>query len=240
MFQCCTASAGICLLAKRRWRPMRRGPDWCGIKGRLEPKMTTDGLGGGGRMGTDSCGRRLGVSSCSPAREETKQPDGPNSPAGWGKTGHEQDPRRCRQCQTADGLVRWIGDRPSARCVPSHDRHDLMNITEAVPGCQSQILSSEVTSQYAPKSQLSRKLPVGQKPARARPGDGMEPRQARQGSRDDREGDHWRSCLLNLSLTPTSPPPRASHWWPNSHRSCRSASKKGKSRSDQSPRSRLD
>ena len=60
----CTASASICLLAKRRWRPMRRGPDWCGIKGRLEPWRT----------GIDSWGGRLGGggSSSKPARKQNR------------------------------------------------------------------------------------------------------------------------------------------------------------------------
>lgn len=51
--------------AKRPWRrPMRRGPDWCGIKGRLEPWMMTIDMG---PKGIDSCGGRLGgFHDCSP------------------------------------------------------------------------------------------------------------------------------------------------------------------------------
>lgn len=128
------------------------------------------------------------------ARWETKQP---------GRLGQDRnrlETRCCRRCQTAARLGRRMGDRPSARCVPSHDRHCLMNITEAVPSCQSARLpadsgvsqsqqKSEVTSQYAPKKSAGQRVPVGQG------------QQGRRGRRGD-----WRSCLLNLYLTHTNPP----------------------------------
>lgn len=68
-----------------------------------------------------------------PAARERKQ----NSPAGRLET------RCCRHCQTAARLGRRVGDRPSARCIPSHDRHCLMNITEAVPSCQAARVPAE-------------------------------------------------------------------------------------------------
>lgn len=96
------------------------------------------------------------------AREETKQDR---------QAGARQD--RIRQMlqippdsrQIGYEVDGWVGDRPSARCIPSHDRHDLMNITEAMPGCQSTLVTQsrdrqsqqlsqqqgEVTSQYTSK-----------------------------------------------------------------------------------------
>lgn len=131
----------------------------------------------------------------------------------------------------------WVGDRPSARCIPSHDRHDLMNITDAMPGCQSTLVTQsrdrqsqqlsqqqgEVTSQYTSKKS-------------AGPGKWQldKPGQGRHDKDDGGRGTGVRAFSICLSHPPVRPP-RACHWCPNSHRSCRSAMKKGKSRSDLPP-----
>lgn len=148
--------------------------------------MTTNGLGGG-RMALTAA-QTAGGFILQPVRKQNRLTGG--QVAGWGKTGSD---RCCRHCQTVARLVDepdgWVSDRPSARCIPSHDRHDLMNITERRCQAAGQLLShspansrangrsnrqSEVTSQYTAKSQLVQKSASSTKPTGARPGDGMD------------------------------------------------------------------
>lgn len=127
-----------------------------------------------------------------------------------------------------------LGDRPSARCIPSHDRHDLMNITEAMPGCQSSFCRQRSNIAICiQKVSCPEKCRLDRKPAGAGTGEG-----------NDQRGGGGLAFVSSQSVslththkhthTPVCHPAPA-YWCPNSHRSCRSAMKKGKS----SPQPRL-
>lgn len=118
-----------------------------------------------------------------------------------------------------------------------------MNITEAMPGCQSILVTpsrdrqsqqliqqqGEVTSQYTSKSQLVQESGSWTDPGRGKT------RRRHGGATRTTEGGDWRSCLLNLSLTPTSPPTPRLPLVPQLPPVLSIRDEKGKSRSDLPP-----